>query len=123
MFDHVEFSVARIDAARRFYGPVCAAVGAREIFFDEEGRVVGFGSGDIVRLLLTEGAPTAPKLHICFSAQDKKSVEAAYTAALSGGGVCNGKPGYRDHYGPGYYAAFMLDPDGHNVEALFREGM
>ncbi len=121
MFDHVEFSVADIDAARRFYEPVCVAVGAREIFFDEAGRAAGFGTGDIVRFLLTQGSPTTPKLHICFTARDKQGVEKAHADAVSGGGVCNGKPGYRGHYGPGYFAAFVLDPDGHNIEVLFRE--
>ncbi|MEM7614146.1 MAG: VOC family protein [Pseudomonadota bacterium] len=121
MFDHVEFRVAQITEARRFYGAICAAVGAREIFFDADVGEVGFGVGEVVTLLLTGGAATVPKMHICFRSPDKTSVERAYAAALAAGGRCNGPPGYRTDYGPGYFAAFMIDPDGHNIEALFRE--
>jgi predicted lactoylglutathione lyase len=121
VFDHLEFSVANIDAARRFYQPVCIAIGGSEIFFDDEAKSVGFGFDDIVQLLLTEGKPTAPKFHICFKAQSKDSVETAYAGALAAGGACNGKPGYRDHFGEGYFAAFVFDHDGHNVEILYRE--
>ncbi len=121
MFDHLEFSVADIAAARRFYRPICEAIGMREAFFDEGEKSVGFGTGDIVQLLLTEGQATAPALHICFSAKSKESVEQAYTGAMSAGGIDNGPPGYRDHYGPGYFAAFAHDPDGHNVEILCRD--
>ncbi len=120
MFDHLEFSVADINASRRFYKPICQAIGMREIFFDEGEKSVGFGHGGIVQLLLTEGQVTAPNLHVCFTAQSKESVERAHANAVSGGGVDNGKPGYRDHYGPGYFAAFVYDPDGHNVEILYR---
>ncbi len=121
MFDHVEFSVRSISSARKFYGPICVAVGGHEIFFDEEDRSVGYGTGEIVQLLLTEGQQTTPKLHVCLTAQNKDCVNRAYASALSGGGTCNGKPGFRDHYGKGYYAAFAFDPDGHNIEFLYRE--
>ena len=121
MFDHLEFAVADAEAARRFYRPICDAIGAREIFYDQDNKSCGFGISDVVHLLLTEATATTPRLHFCFTAQSKGEVEKAYLAALSGGGVCNGKPGYRDHYGAGYFAAFVLDPDGHNVEILHRE--
>lgn len=121
MFDHLEFAVADVEAARRFYRPICDAIGAREIFYDQDNKSCGFGISDVVHLLLTEATATTPRLHFCFTAQSKGEVEKAYLAALSGGGVCNGKPGYRDHYGAGYFAAFVLDPDGHNVEILHRE--
>ena len=121
MFDHLEFSVANIEAARQFYRRICLAIGADEIFFDERDKSAGFGFDEIVQLLLTEGEPTKPKLHVCFTAQNKESVEGAHSGALSRGGTCNGKPGYRDHYGAGYFAGFVLDPDGHNVEILYRE--
>ena len=121
MFDHLEFSVADITASRRFYKPICDAIGMREIFFDDGEKSVGFGKGEVVQLLLTEGQATAPHLHICFTAQNKDSVERAHAGALSGGGADNGAPGYREHYGQGYFAAFVHDPDGHNVEILYRE--
>lgn len=121
VFDHLEFSVEDIDAARRFYQPVCIAIGGSEIFFDDEAKSVGFGFDDVVQLLITGGEPTTPKFHICFRAQSKDSVERAHAGALAAGGACNGKPGYRDNYGVGYFAAFVFDHDGHNVEILYRE--
>lgn len=121
MFDHVEFSVSSILAARGFYGGIVKAIGGEEMFFDDEGRELGLGAGDIVHMLLFEGAPTQPPMHLCLQAPNKEAVVAAHAAALSAGGTCNGPPGYRDHYAPGYFAAFMHDKDGHNVEVLFRE--
>ena len=58
MFDHLEFSVTNIITARRFYQPICLAIGGGEIFFDEKAKSAGFGSADIVQLLLTEGKST-----------------------------------------------------------------
>ena len=121
MFDHLEFFVSDIVAARAFYGAICKAIGVEEMFFDAGGKELGLGRGDITHMLLMQGAPTQPPMHMCFVAPDRASVDAAHAAALTNGGICNGKPGYRDHYGPGYYAAFMRDGDGHNVEVLFRE--
>lgn len=121
MFDHVEFSVGSISAARRFYAPFLLALGAGEIFYDEEHGELGFGTGESTSFLLTEGTVTTPKMHICFQATQQDMVERAYDAAIAGGGTCNGKPGCRDAYGPGYFAAFVIDPDGHNIEVLFRK--
>lgn len=121
MFDHIEFSVSDIVAARAFYGAIFSALDADEMFFDPTVKELGLGQGDLVHLLLTEGFPTTPAMHICLIAPSMESVDQAHTAALAAGGLCNGKPGYRDHYSPGYYAAFIRDTDGHNVEVLFRE--
>lgn len=119
MFDHVEYSVSDIAKARAFYGGICAALGYDEVFFD--GKELGLGRGDHVQFLLYEGAATTPNMHICLIANEKESVAAAYEAALTAGGRDNGGPGYRANYGAGYYAAFAFDPDGHNIEMLFRE--
>ena len=121
MFDHVEYTVTDIHSARAFYGAICHAIGATERFFDQDTLCAGFGINDIVHMLLTEGAATTPPMHICFTAPDKHAVEKAYNGAIAAGGTCNGKPGYRDEYEPGYYAAFIHDADGHNVEILYRE--
>ena len=121
MFDHLEFSVSDIAAARRFYVPIGTSIGAGEVFFDVDCGELGIGRDGTVSFLIMQGEPTRPKMHICFRAQDKASVDAAHAGALAGGGTCNGKPGYRPQYAPGYYAAFIIDPDGHNVEILFRD--
>ena len=121
MFDHVEYSVSDFSAAHRFYVPIFEAIGARVAFLDEDVGELGIEMQGVVQFLITKGEPTHPKLHICIKALNKASVQKAYIGAIAGGGICNGKPGYRDHYAPGYYAAFVHDPDGHNVEILFRE--
>ncbi|MEJ6402027.1 hypothetical protein [Yoonia sp. 2307UL14-13] len=121
MFDHVEYTVTNIHAARALYGTICQAIGTQECFFDAETRCVGFGTPDIVHILLTEGPATTPPMHICFAAADKTAVETGYNSAIAAGGTCNGKPGYRPEYEPGYYAAFIHDTDGHNIEILYRE--
>ncbi|MDP4027287.1 VOC family protein [Methylobacterium sp. NEAU 140] len=122
MWDHIEFAVGSIETARNFYRPVIEAIGFEEVFFSEDDRAVGFGVSSTVQyLLLTEGKPVEPRMHLCLIARSKDAVAAAYAAALSQGGRDNGAPGYRDHYAPGYYAAFVYDPDGHNLEFLYRE--
>ncbi|MEL6127325.1 MAG: VOC family protein [Pseudomonadota bacterium] len=122
MFDHVEFTVSDITAARRIYGALCKAAGVPEAFFDTESRCLGYGREPVIHLLLTEGPATAPPLHLCLAVRDKASVDGGHAAALAAGAKDNGAPGYRPDYSPGYYAAFVLDPDGHNIELLFREG-
>lgn len=121
MFDHLEYSVSDIDHARAFYGGIVQAIGGTEVFFDADGHELGLGRDGVVQLLLFQGNATGPAMHVCFQAQGKDAVTTAHTVALKAGGTCNGPPGYRDHYGPGYFAAFMKDADGHNVEVLFRE--
>ncbi|MEM8787839.1 MAG: VOC family protein [Pseudomonadota bacterium] len=120
MFDHVEFQVSDIAAARRFYTTLLLPVGVTEIFFDPDAGALGMGAEDIVRFLLTQGAPTTPRMHLCFTAPDRAAVDQGHAAALATGGRDNGAPGFRPDYGSGYYAGFVLDPDGHNVELLRR---
>jgi len=121
MFDHVEFSVSDISAARRFYGPIFDAIGADEAFFDQASGELGIEMQGVVQFLISQSKATEPKLHLCFRALDKESVEKAYAGAIAGGGVCNGPPGYRNNFSAGYFAAFVYDPDGHNIEILFRD--
>lgn len=128
MFDHVEFEVGSIEASRLFYRAVIEALGLEEIALDDGAGVAAFGHGPAVAagtasplLRLTEGAPVTPRMHLCLRAPSKEAVAAAHAAGLLHGGRDNGAPGYRDAYMPGYYAAFMYDPDGHNLEFLYRE--
>lgn len=121
MFDHVEFTVGDISAAYAFYSPIFKAIGAKVAFFDVDVGELGIEMDGVVAFLITEGKITKPHLNICFRANGKNVVETAYKGAVAGGGRCNGRPGYREHYESGYYAAFVFDPDGHNIEILFRE--
>lgn len=83
--------------------------------------VGGLGAGEIAGLLIFQGDLGPRRLHICFSASSTAQVTAAYEAGLKAGGRDNGGPGYREHYSPGYYAAFVFDPDGNNIEFLYRD--
>ena len=83
-----------------------------------EPGVLGFGPEGSEDLGLVEGTPTTP-LHLAFAAPDRETVDRFHVAVLSGGGHDNGSPGERPHYHPGYYAAYAIDPDGNNVEAVF----
>ncbi|MBM3070960.1 VOC family protein [Enterobacter sp. RHBSTW-00994] len=127
MIDHTGFSVTNLADSKRFYSRVLASLGhiAR---LDIPGKAVGFGpahpdeSADPGGAFwITQGTPSTPRMHLAFSAKNKKEVEAFHSAALAAGGIDNGAPGYRPQYHPGYYAAFIRDPDGYNIEAVYHE--
>ncbi len=118
-FDHVEFQVSNYGDSLKFYSACLISLGFKQTTNNEKNGIFGFGlntdkSDD---LLLTVGAPTKPAMHICFSAKSTVQVDEFYRQAIIAGGICNGPPGLRQ---PGYYAAFVRDPDGHNIEAVFR---
>jgi catechol 2,3-dioxygenase-like lactoylglutathione lyase family enzyme len=121
MFDHVEFPIGAIAASRGFYAAALAELGIEEFFYDRGAGSAGFGQGDVTGLLIFQGDLGPRRLHLCFAAASREQVDAAYAAALKAGGKDNGGPGYRDHYAPGYYAAFVFDPDGNNIEFLYRD--
>jgi catechol 2,3-dioxygenase-like lactoylglutathione lyase family enzyme len=83
--------------------------------------VAGFGEPPKPDFWISKGAPNKPPLHIAFRVPNRALVDAFYKAAMAAGGVDNGKPGVRPHYHPNYYGAFVLDPDGHNIEAVCHE--
>lgn len=120
MFDHVAIRVADFDAAKRFYEAALAPLGHRVIApsGDAGARVVGFGGGDGTDFWIGEGGTVAGPLHIAFRAPDRAAVDAFHAAAVASGGRDNGPPGLRARYHPDYYGAFVLDPDGNNVEAV-----
>ena len=80
--------------------------------------VLGYGIAPKPDFWVAEGTPNKPPVHIAFLAQSRKQVDEFYQAAIKAGGKDNGAPGLRAHYHPDYYGAFVLDPDGHNVEAV-----
>jgi catechol 2,3-dioxygenase-like lactoylglutathione lyase family enzyme len=115
VIDHIVIGVRDLDAGRAFYLGALGPLGI-EIVFDRA-DVVGFGShGKPEFWLREEDAPTP--VHVAFSAPDRAAVEAFHAAALGAGATDNGGPGVREIYHPTYYGAFVLDPDGHNVEAV-----
>ena len=118
LIDHIGLAVRDIEASRRFYKAVFAALGmpiggeADDYFWADE-LFVSTADSDMAAGKLTG------RHHIAFQARDRAMVDAFYSAGLEGGGVDNGGPGERPNYHPGYYAAFVLDPDGNNIEAVF----
>ncbi len=108
--DHVHMKASDIDASRQFYVAALGPLG-----LDVESGP-GFVQAD--EFILSEGSPVTTGLHLAFRARDRESVDAFYKAAMNAGGRDNGKPGPRD-YKPDYYGAFVLDPDGNNIEAVY----
>ena len=117
--DHIVLLVADLDASRRFYEAALAPFGSRTVDYGEIGLGIGpEGSED---LGLRVGSPRAP-MHVAFLAMDVGTVDAFHAAALEAGGIDNGAPGRRPDYHERYYAAYVLDPDGNNVEAVCHTG-
>lgn len=80
---------------------------------------IEFGPPDVSKFAISTDYPVGAPVHVAFAADSREQVDAFHAAALAAGGRENGAPGLRPHYGEGYYGAFVLDPDGHNIEAVF----
>ena len=115
--DHVKLPISSLDASRAFYSAALAPLGYALVYDDGEAEL-GFGTPGREQLgLLVGAAPPAPRTHVAFTATSDAEVDAFHAAAVAAGGIDNGAPGPRP-YGGSYYAAFVLDPDGHNLEAV-----
>ena len=120
--DHVTLRVADLAESRRFYERALEPFGVRVVELDGgSGPELAMGPEGSEDLVLSEGEPSAP-LHIAFLALDPETVDAFHAAALEAGGRDNGAPAPRPHYHERYYAAYALDPDGNNVEAVCHTG-
>jgi len=120
MLDHVELTVADLSKARAFYDKALAPVGVAVVVTHYSGLSLGYGSEGLPHFWITQGPPLTGFLHIAFRAKDRASVDAFYREAIAAGGRDNGPSGPRPQYHPNYYAAFVFDADGHNVEAVCR---
>ncbi|QOT76539.1 VOC family protein [Cupriavidus basilensis] len=123
MIDHTGVVVSDFAKSRAFYTAALAALGFiknMELPASVTGHtdVAGFGPPEKPEFWISNGTPNQPPLHIAFRADSRAQVDAYYKAALAAGGRDNGAPGLRPHYHPNYYGAFVLDPDGHNIEAV-----
>ncbi|QDQ27001.1 VOC family protein [Chitinimonas arctica] len=121
MLHHLSFGVRDLTRAGAFYDAALGALGFRRVFEDD--TAIGYGlmdEQDLLCLKLRDDAhPPGDGFHLAFAAPSRAAVDAFHAAALRTGGRDNGAPGLRDDYGPHYYAAFLLDPDGYRVEAVF----
>jgi catechol 2,3-dioxygenase-like lactoylglutathione lyase family enzyme len=115
MLDHVVIAVSDLDASRAFYAAALAPLGLGIVL--DLGVSTGFGPPGKPEFWLRGGAVADP-VHVAFAAPDRATVDAFHAAALAAGARDNGGPGLREVYHPTYYGAFVLDPDGHNVEAV-----
>jgi len=117
MIDHVGVAVTDYARSKEFYVKALAPLGF-ELVMEFDGRVGGFARDERPWFWIHEGEPGSGT-HVAFTAPDTATVDAFHAAGLEAGGKDNGPPGERPHYHPGYYAAYIHDPDGTNVEAVF----
>ncbi|MGM8226932.1 VOC family protein [Cellvibrio sp. ARAG 10.3] len=118
LIDHVQLVVRDLSAAHTFYSAVLNVLnipvsGTGDGFFWADEFVVSAADSPAALGMLTG------RNHVAFQAKDRATVDAFYEAAMANGGTSNGEPGVRSKYHPGYYAAFVLDPDGNNIEAVY----
>jgi predicted lactoylglutathione lyase len=119
MIDHISLKVGDITKSKEFYTKALAPLGYKVHMEFPEWKTVGLGAEKPdLWISQTESAQAS---HIALMTSDKASVDAFYKAATEAGGKDNGAPGYRKDYSPGYYAAFVHDPDGHNLEVVFHD--
>ncbi|WP_087724907.1 VOC family protein [Pandoraea sp. PE-S2T-3] len=123
MIDHMEVMVSDFATSRAFYRDALAAIGyslIAEKSAAETGNtdIAGYGENGHPDFWISRGTPNRPALHVAFRVPARHIVDAFHRAAVAAGGTDNGGPGLRERYGPNYYAAFVIDPDGHNIEAV-----
>jgi catechol 2,3-dioxygenase-like lactoylglutathione lyase family enzyme len=120
MLDHVTLGVSNLRASREFYERALAPLGFDETHVHEVlPNEVEFGPEGMNDFAISTDYPAGAPVHIAFAADSREQVDAFHAAALLAGGRENGSPGTRPEYSELYYGAFVLDPDGHNVEAVF----
>jgi catechol 2,3-dioxygenase-like lactoylglutathione lyase family enzyme len=113
--DHAAMNVTDLDRSKAFYEDALKPLGYSLMF--QEGNFLGFGDGQMPNLGVVQRDPTGGG-HIALAAPDRATVDAFHEAAMAAGGTDNGEPGLREHYHPTYYAAYVRDPDGNNVEVV-----
>jgi catechol 2,3-dioxygenase-like lactoylglutathione lyase family enzyme len=123
MIDHTGIVSSDFEKSRAFYEAALAPLGFTKVLefpaaVTGTTDVAGFGEAPKAEFWIARGTPNVPPIHVAFRVASRAIVDAFYRAALEAGGRDNGAPGLREHYHPNYYGAFVLDPDGHNIEAV-----
>ena len=116
MLDHVTFGVGDIKRSQAFYDQALRALGIERLYV--EGDCAGYGANDKAFFWIGLKGAAQTGAHVAFATPDRETVDRFYQAALAARGKDNGAPGLRPHYHENYYGAFVLDPDGHNIEAV-----
>lgn len=116
MLDHVGFHTRQFAALAQFYEKALRPLGYGKVITFED--AAGFGRDGKPSLWIGAGDASVAGIHVAIMSDDRAKVDAFYAAALAAGGRDNGAPGLRPHYHPNYYAAFVFDPDGNNLEAV-----
>ena len=124
MIDHMGIAVSDIERSRKFYEAALGALGMSvnmEVEPDQTesgGTALGFGARDEKIFWIADEERPGEGTHVAFRVERREQVDAFHAAGVKAGGRDNGAPGLRPHYGPNYYAAFVYDPDGANIEAV-----
>ncbi|TCM57528.1 catechol 2,3-dioxygenase-like lactoylglutathione lyase family enzyme [Rhizobium sp. PP-F2F-G48] len=123
MLDHIGFPVGDFARAAAFYDAALAPLGITRqmaVTVEMTGKAshLGYGTPGSLFFWISSGEAISGSLHVAFAAESRERVDAFYAAAIAAGGRDNGAPGLRPHYHEHYYGAFVLDPDGHNIEAV-----
>ncbi len=116
LIDHIGIAVSNYDISKAFYSKVLAPLDI--VLLTEVEGWAGFGRDGKADFWFGPDDIVLPPMHIAFAADSREKVDRFYEVAISAGAIDNGKPGLREHYHSNYYGAFVLDPDGHNIEAV-----
>jgi catechol 2,3-dioxygenase-like lactoylglutathione lyase family enzyme len=128
MLHHISFGVSNIERSAAFYDAALAPLGYARVWEDirpgQADQAIGYGipgGGDklAIKFCPKGQRPPGPGFHLAFASASRLAVIDFYEAAIAHGGVDNGRPDLRPHYGPNYFAAFVVDPDGHHIEAVY----
>jgi catechol 2,3-dioxygenase-like lactoylglutathione lyase family enzyme len=119
MLDHISIGVGDVEQSKRFYDLALLPLGIERLYAEGD-TAAGYGIKPKAFFWIGQRNARQTSVHIAFAAPDRVTVDRFYQAALAAGALDNGPPGIRPHYHPNYYGAFVLDPDGHNIEAVCR---
>ena len=122
MFDHVGVNVRDYERSKAFYEQALAPLGLAKTADFQEWKAAAFGPEGTYGFWVAQREPYGTGSHVAFTVDDRPVDDAFHAAALAAGGTDNGAPGIREQYHPTYYAAFVLDPDGNNIEAVCHRG-
>lgn len=123
LLNHVQIKVKDLAVSKIFYDAIMKTLGYK-IVLEIKNAVIGYGTDvhDMFEIKQSNSEYLlSQSIHIAFNAPNRKSVDVFYQVAIQKGAICNGAPGFRPQYEEGYYAAFITDLDGHNIEAVFKE--